>query len=516
MPAANTIAPESIAPESSAPASNAPESIASEKHRGNVPPFLWRIFVGLSLLLLAGSVIRAVTYPFLHDESLSFAIFTIEPRFGLTANHHLLNTWAMEACARLFGTAEWQLRLPSLLAHLVYLGAVLALLRRLAHPAIQIFAFVALNLNPWVLDYLFQARGYAIGLAALMVGLVLLIRGFEEKDIARRRRWLLGALGAGAVAVLANYSFLFFYLTLHGIVAILYCPRGARRGDLKMVAAVLLSGIFLAFVYGRVRSLASRGELYFGGSQGFFQDTVRSVIEGTLYRIEYPHALMVAAVLAAAGLFVAAIGAGVWQAVRGRVFTLPLAFAALLTGAALVPILSHAFGQSLLPIERAALQYMPLAVTAFVFALSELWRARPAKWIARGVPGCALLLAIAGTAHFAISYNVAWTYGGFNDSNDKIVLSLILRDQQERGSTIPPRLTVTWNLLPTFSFYHATLPERLLASVKNLRNRTGEEEYAYVLECDAAPLVDAKYSVLARFANTETLLLRHPKMGIRR
>jgi hypothetical protein len=488
----------------------ATESNALEERRGDVPPLLWRIFVGLSLLLLAGSVFRAVTYPFLHDESLSFAIFTFEPRFGHTANHHLLNTWAMEACARLFGNSEWQLRLPNLLAHLVYLGAVLALLRRLTHPAIQIFAFVALNLNPFVLDYLFLARGYGMGLAALMVGVVLLIRGTEEKDIARRRRWLLAALGAGAVAVLANFSFLFFYLTLHGIVAILYFPRGARRGDLKMVAAVLLSGIFLFFVHGRIRALASIGELYFGGSQGFFHDTVGSLIDGTLYRITYPRALIVAVVGATAGLFAAAIGAAIWQAVRERVFTLSLAFAALLTGAALVPTLSHAFGQSLLPLDRAALQYLPLAAIAFVFALSDWWRAHPAKWVARGVPGCALLLAIAGIAHFAVSYNVAWTYIGYNDSNDKIVISIILRDQQERGSTTPPRLTVTWNLLPTFSFYRATLPDRWLKSVKHLRDRTGDEEYAYVLERDAAPLIAENYRVLTTFPNTETILFRHP------
>ena len=458
MLAANPIVIESNVPEEhegDVPLLNAPE-----EHKGNVPPLLWQIFVGLSLLLLAGSVFRAVTYPLLHDESLSFAIFTFDPRWGQTANHHLLNTWAMEACARLFGPSEWALRLPILLAHLVYLGAVLALLRRLTHPAIQIFAFVALNLNPFVLDYLFLARGYGIGLAALMAGLVLLSRGFEEEDIARRRRWLLAALGVGAVAVLANFSFLSFYLALHGVVALLYFPRGARRVDLKMVVAVLLSGILVVFVYGRIRALASRGELYFGGSQGFFHDTVGSLIEGTLYRVAYPHGLIVAAVVAAAGLFAAAIGAVVWQAVRQRVFTLPLAFAAILTGASLVPILSHAFGQSLLPLDRAALQYVPLAATAFGFALSDWWRARPSKWVARGVPGCALLLAIAGVAHFAVSYDVAWTHIGFNDSNDKIVLSTILQDQRERGSTTPPRLTVTWNLLPTFTFYQATMPRR--------------------------------------------------------
>lgn len=487
-----------------------PEPIVAEEHRDTVTAFLWQIFVGLSLLLLAGSIFRAVTYPFVHDESLSFAIFTFEPRFAQTANHHLLNTWAMEACARFFGNAEWALRLPNLLGHLAYLGAVLALLRRLRPPAVQICAFVALNLNPFVLDFFFLARGYGMGLAALLISLALFARASEEQEIARRRRWLLAALGAGGIAVLANFAFLFFYLTLHGVVGSLYFPRGARHWDWKAAGAVALDGIFLFFAVSRIRVLSLTGGLYFGGTHGFFQDTAGSLIESTIYRVAYPSGLVTAAVVVVAGMFAAAIGAGAWLAVRERRFTHGLASTALLTGTALLPILSHAFGQSLLPVERAAVPYLPLGATAFVFALSDVWRARPAKWVARGVAGGALLLAIAGIAHFAMSYNVFTCYVWPYDANDKAALSLLLRDQQMRGVTTPPRLTVSWIFLPTFSFYRATGPGQWLAPVQNLRYRSGNEDYAYVLESDAAPLLAKKYGVLARFADTQTVLLRRP------
>jgi hypothetical protein len=486
----------------------ATESSVFRKDRGDVPPFLWRIFIGLSLLLLAGSVFRAATFPFVHDESLSFGIFTFAPQFAQTANHHLLNTWAMEVCARIFGNAEWSLRLPNLLGHLVYLGAVLALLRRLAHPTIQICAFVALNLNPFVLDFFFLARGYGMGLAALMASLVLLVRGSEEDDLARRRRWLLAALGLSAVAVLANYSFLFFFITLHAVVAIFYFPKSSRRVDVQAVVAVVLSGIFLVFVLSRIRVLASTGQLYFGGTGGFFSDTVRSLIESTLYRATYPHALVVGMVVTAAGLFVAAIGVAIREAMRQGRFPLSMAFAALLAGTALLPILGHTFGYSSLPIERAATQYLPLAAVAFVFALSDVWRAGPATGIALGVPVCALLLAAAGVVHFAVSYNVASCYVWSYDANDKEVISFILRDQRAHGITTTPTLTASWIFLPTFEFYRATLPRQCLASVSHLRYRTGHEDYAYVLESDAAPLATGNYSVLARFADTKTLLLR--------
>lgn len=486
----------------------ATEPSVSTKERGGMRPLFWWIFVGLSLLLLAGSVFRAATFPFVHDESLTFGIFTFAPQYAKTANHHLLNTWAMEACARSFGTLEWQLRLPNLLGHMVYLGAVLALLRRLRPPAIQICAFVALNLNPFVLDFFFLARGYGLGLAALMTSLALFTEGSEEADIARRRRWLLAALGASAVAVLANYSYLFFFLTLHAVVAIFYFPPAARRVDPKAIVALMLSGIFVLFILSRVRLLAANDQLYFGGTHGFFSDTVRSLIQGTLYRAIYPRWLVVGMVAASAGLFAVAISMAVREAVRQRRVTVPLAFTALLAGTALLPVLAHVFGHSPMPIERAALQYLPLSAVAFVFSLADLWNASTVKWVPRCVSGYALLLALAGFVHFAISYNLSTCYVWSYDANNKAAISLIMQDERQHGFARPPRLTTNWIFLPSFGFYRATLPRPWVISSSHFNERTGDEEYAYVMERDAAPLL-GKYRVLAHFSDTKTLLLRH-------
>jgi len=73
------------------------------------------------------------------------------------------------------------LRLPNILAHVVYLICTLVLLKRFQHTILQIAGFVILNLNPFFLDFFFLARGYGLALAFLMMSLYLLVRTFEKK-----------------------------------------------------------------------------------------------------------------------------------------------------------------------------------------------------------------------------------------------------------------------------------------------------------------------------------------------
>ena len=148
--------------------------------RSKVPAFFNVLLVLASAGLLACSIYRAATYSFTHDESLSFAIFSWRPAVGDTTNHHLLNTWAIQCCSMLFGNSEFALRLHTLVAHGIYLAAGLALLKRLRHPVLQLSGFVLLNLNPFLLDFFFVARGYGMSLAFEMTAIFMLVRAREE------------------------------------------------------------------------------------------------------------------------------------------------------------------------------------------------------------------------------------------------------------------------------------------------------------------------------------------------
>src|SRR5262249_14140126 len=145
-----------------------------------------------------------------------------------------------------------------------------------------------LALNPFVLDFFSLARGYGLALACLMLSLYLLARAHEEKPA--RRCVIYGFLSTlvAAFAVLANFSFLAYYVPLVLVAAWLVgSDRSYRRfsRDRMVVAAGLLGGgaLFACFPLYKLLLLRRAGELYFGGNTGFFSDTVEGLVRASAY-----------------------------------------------------------------------------------------------------------------------------------------------------------------------------------------------------------------------------------------
>ena len=95
------------------------------------------LLVLCSCALLAYSSLRAYRLSFTHDESLSYRIVLGELFWKDTANHHPLNTKLMGWTSRWLGSREWQLRLPNVIAHILYLVFGLLLLRQLTETTIR-------------------------------------------------------------------------------------------------------------------------------------------------------------------------------------------------------------------------------------------------------------------------------------------------------------------------------------------------------------------------------------------
>ena len=168
--------------------------------------FTWTLLLLASLGLLTASVYRAATFPFTHDESLSFAGFTWDPMWAKTANNHLLNTWLMRLCSALFGDSEFSLRLPNILAHAAYLAGSLRLLGRFQPAVLRLVGFVLLNLNPFALDFFFLARGYGLAMAFVVWSLYFLLRAFEARQQTGFTAYVILSQVGALLAVLANFA----------------------------------------------------------------------------------------------------------------------------------------------------------------------------------------------------------------------------------------------------------------------------------------------------------------------
>jgi 4-amino-4-deoxy-L-arabinose transferase-like glycosyltransferase len=461
-----------------------------------------------SIALLGVSVYRA-TLPFGVDESLSFSIFTGKPYWLRTANNHPLNTTLMHWCSMLFGNSELSLRLPNVLAHGLYLLCVLALVKRFRDPALQVLGFVLLNLNLLVVEYFVVARGYGLALAFEMLSLFLFLRACEQAGQRHFARDLYLAVAAGSLAVLSNFAWTNYYLPLLVICGWLLVTGGSlrrlsRRHIGTALGLVAGGGLFLWYVVARLLKLQRDRQLYWGGHDGFVSDTIHSLVRCSLYSIPDSSAVVsrISAILI--GLFALLLPLAVrqlWFSKREATFGL---LVLLLAGAVALPMVEHRLFETLFPIERAALYYLPLYAAALVYAVGLL-RTAPTESSRRMLaPILAASTAIAVGWYFCRGFTERSACAWLVDIHNREVLDLIERDRAEQSPSRMVKLRASWMMEPSLNFYRTTRKYTWLTPV--IRKPIPDPDYIYTFEAD---LKAADRGIrLASYPDLHTVLLR--------
>lgn len=224
-------------------------------------------------VLVAGAYLlaRAVSVPFTYDEAASLVRYVRGDAgalldFGVATNH-LLNSILSRLSHALLGDSPWALRLPNVLAGIVFLVAADRLATRTRHQAIGLAGLVLFAANPYLMDYLSLSRGYGLALAALTASLVCLMRWMAcavSDDTSSRH--LRRALVLAVLAVAANFSTLSILLAIAGVVALRLpflqrgphaerlAPPGWSRG--LVVTWLIATTVFTALVFARERALS--------------------------------------------------------------------------------------------------------------------------------------------------------------------------------------------------------------------------------------------------------------------
>lgn len=134
----------------------------------------WRLAaIALLTFLFAVNVYRAATQSITHDEAVTWEWLpfsgTVSQFFDSEiGNHHPLNNLLAKLMVDVFGLSEFSLRIPSLLGGLLYFYSIYQISALLFGESFLFLLCVALlSLNPFLLDYLSCARGYAAGLGFL-------------------------------------------------------------------------------------------------------------------------------------------------------------------------------------------------------------------------------------------------------------------------------------------------------------------------------------------------------------
>ncbi len=395
----------------------------------------YRIALLLFLPVLAYVVYRAASLSLTHDEALSFTIVKGDATWKVTANHHWLNTWLMKLTHGLFGSSELALRLPNVLAFVLYGWASAKLLRSLTLPRHLVYvAFAAMLSSQLVLDFFGLARGYGLALAFLIAAFHFLL----NED----HKWKPRFFAALLFSFYANFSF----LVPIGILAFLellhrqsnYLP--IRKTRWKQLLPPLLFGLLMLPGVQRLFFLSAQGQLYLGSDHDMLHSTVFSwmmTFAASINQME--DALIYFAWLVGGMSF---IGLLLWKRSKLAAYS-----AVLILGYLLGMELLHQFKSIPYPVERSILFLSPLTSLLLWGIVEGFWSLHKAM----RVPAILLILALVPAQFYSFSEeaNLRYTQNFRGDANIKQLLKAV--DQNRKEDTVS--IGIPWYLEPSMNYY---------------------------------------------------------------
>ncbi|MBL4658622.1 MAG: glycosyltransferase family 39 protein, partial [Flavobacteriales bacterium] len=360
------------------------------------PPLIVTYILGALLLIF--TVAKASMTSLTYDEAFTFIYYLPQDFMRIfsfaapySANNHILSSLLMKVSQNLFGSSELALRIPSLLAHVVYICLTIAFLRKLS-PLLLIPGFLLLNTNPYLLEFFALGRGYGLAICLMMGSLLMWIKYRETQKV---RAYTLCLILAGAAAF-SNFSLLLVVasiLLLHNYEGLLsgkistrspiaLLSSGLKHNKINLIFLVILVMVF----YEPIRRCIKFKLLYHGGVTGFWPESIMTLLQFSLYDASYTTWLLnplswflMAVLIISMGLLVNSIRVKVkendstpnWKMDFGLLFVLIIL---------ICTVANWSFGNKYV-IDRGALFLYPLIVLILLTMLDELFGFRGFKKI---------------------------------------------------------------------------------------------------------------------------------------
>lgn len=301
-----------------------------------------------------------------------YNIFIGEP---VIANNHLLNSFLIKLFYSLGQENVFLARLPNLISMLAYLFFSYKICDTFFKPLLGLSLFLILISNPFLLDFFGLARGYGLGIGFLMSSIFFLLK-FKKTRSSKNGIF---ALVLGSFVVLSNFTFLFFWMGLLAVNQLVYLTqkdffwKKNKTGYFRFLGFnFIVSIVLLGLIYFPIQKLRAKGGFWYGGSEGFYQDTLVSLTSYSL-----GNSVSKEASIFTLNLFLGLFFLSIIMVVFKEVFTKKIfeSTSIILMVLLIVPfclnVFSHYFLETKFLIDRTALFYFPLFILGLGFLIRE-------------------------------------------------------------------------------------------------------------------------------------------------
>jgi Dolichyl-phosphate-mannose-protein mannosyltransferase len=437
--------------------------------------------------LLAVNLYRAMTQSVTPGEAWNYDRF-IAPEWTealarFDVNNHVLNTLLVRISTAWFHLTELSLRLPSLLAGVLYLWVVFRMARRWFGDGLPFLAAIGLlTLNPLVVDALSEARGYGMALACWMWALELILESVESFSVQKLN---LAAMCLG-LCVAASLAFAAPAIAL--LVAFLVWSKtsgwkgGVPSGSACQPGALALIVFLTAFVLLAIPLNHAEWKTLGVGAASLRQtiNEITAVSLGTSSKVVGAIARVGLALVAVAGLLAAVRD---WRRRDGALIAL--------TGASLAltlvfPIASHRWWHTPFP-QAGAIYLIPLTVLPVTAMILK----RPNK-----AARIAFLLVSAG---LLVRYVAEFPFGMYAAGSQFAGARTLAKTLREKAGNGAVRIGASLAAEPIINYYRIRYRQGNWQPIEH-RALTSTYDYYVLTPADAALIQQRHLRVLYRDA----------------
>jgi hypothetical protein len=421
------------------------------------PMLLALIIPGICFLSL--SIYKASHTPFTHDESFTYMTYVKKSVWGIismespaSANNHILNSLSMKVIDKLLPATPFNLRLPNLFGHLIFIIFSSLLSLQFKRNFLKIAAFIFINCNIYLIDLFSLARGYGLSLCFLMMHWYFLNRVFANAKDKVSFRWMVIAL---LMSIASNFSIIYYSLAL-GLICLSIDLYKYQQSGILADSIVFSHWMFMtlciltmfAFCYGPILKLIQYKQLYFGGTQNIFADTVYSLVYYSCISFkmdDYRLQLIYYAVLISFCLFLLILVQAVF---KRRLFKETNFFMAALGFVLVIQVVFFYLFNTKFLIQRTAAFLIPLYMLSLLALINE------ADGSILGIITFLLSLVILPTSISSVplNYSLNWSYDADNERLIHDLKQIQKNSPQEKKIS----LGIDWIFEPSLNFYRYT------------------------------------------------------------
>lgn len=470
----------------------------------------------LGFFFISLSIYKASHVAFTHDESTTFltyvnknALAILSMEQPVSANNHILNTLSMKGISSLMTPTPFNLRLPNIIGHFLYILFSALLINNLRNNNFKVIGFILLNANIYLIDLFSLARGYGLSLGFLMIHWYFLFKAFSNVNIKLSSRLMLIAL---ILAIASNFSILYYALSLVIIYTVFEFKN--RTENKKLYLAIWQGNKYflgisfmlaMVFLYEPIRKLIKFKQLYFGGENNFFDDTIYSLVyysstsiglDDIHMKVTYYVVLVILSLL----LFII-----LKRIVSNSIYTKSSFFIGSFFIIMLIQITSFYLFNTKYLIQRTAVFLIPI----FIFSLLAIINEQESNLLYFLASILAFVLFFFTLRFTPLENSINWTY----DADNKKLLSDLKMIHEKSNYKNKLSIGIDWIFHPSLNYYRATTDAgNWLDTVTKEGYENKKYNYYFVEAQSAKKFIDTtQFKVIKTYFRSHNLLIKNLK-----